>query len=496
MTDRAWLGRGLVCAALLTGCGGSSPAGTGAATGTGSTGGSSGDAAVTEGCSDIFAQDQLPAYSFDIAPAQWAALNTDFMNVGAVLAGTPPSTYYPITFHSGSETVTDAQVRLHGQSSWVDTVQQDTNPKMQFEISFDQVNSSGSFHGVSKLVFDMPRSDWTFLSERISDNWLREIGMMAPCANSATLSINGAYYGVYVTLENKGSRLIKEFFPNDPNGDFFSGGVKSEGSNPNPNWQRQMQFWAAMNIDALTAIVDLPNSLLMWGAEAVLNDSDGYYGGSHNFYIYDEGAPGYVFLPTDMDSALAWMSLFTTVGAQQHPIYWWDKPTPQPPGQQYLIVINDPTARQQYVQAIATQLGKWNTAEVQGWISAWSQQIAGAVAMDQHKWATTDQFNMAIAADQQEITQRPMYLQSFLDCESGKSPTDADGDGTPWCNDCDDSNPAVHPGAAEVCGNHIDDNCNGVVDEGCPGEAVSYPGQIDGGPPAPSYLNPDGGVTN
>ena len=47
----------------------------------------------------------------------------------------------------------------------------------------------------------------------------------------------------------------------------------------------------------------------------MLNDSDGYYGGSHNFYIYDEGAPGYVFLPTDMDSALAWLSLFTTVGA-------------------------------------------------------------------------------------------------------------------------------------------------------------------------------------
>lgn len=33
--------------------------------------------------------------------------------------------------------------------------------------------------------------------------------------------------------------------------------------------------------------------------------------------------------------------------------------------------------------------------------------------------------------------------------------------------DCNDSNSAINPGVSELCGNLIDDNCNGQIDEGC-----------------------------
>ncbi|MGE0551528.1 MAG: putative metal-binding motif-containing protein [Kofleriaceae bacterium] len=53
--------------------------------------------------------------------------------------------------------------------------------------------------------------------------------------------------------------------------------------------------------------------------------------------------------------------------------------------------------------------------------------------------------------------------------EDGDAPTtngvDGDGDGvSPMAGDCDDTNMAVHVGAAELCGDGLDNDCDGVAD--------------------------------
>lgn len=44
---------------------------------------------------------------------------------------------------------------------------------------------------------------------------------------------------------------------------------------------------------------------------------------------------------------------------------------------------------------------------------------------------------------------------------------DEDADGFDTSEDCDDANAAIHPEADEICVNSIDENCDGVADDGC-----------------------------
>jgi hypothetical protein len=91
-----------------------------------------------------------------------------------------------------------------------------------------------------------------------------------------------------------------------------------------------------------------------------------------------------------------------------------------------------------------------------------------------------------------DFTCRPVAGQSFGQCippEEVCTPClDRDGDGYGIgleCLgfDCDDTNPAINPGATEIC-DDIDNNCNGLNDEGCPpdlivdGETVSLAGSF------------------
>jgi len=66
-------------------------------------------------------------------------------------------------------------------------------------------------------------------------------------------------------------------------------------------------------------------------------------------------------------------------------------------------------------------------------------------------------------------------------CDGSVAYADADGDGHPACEECDDGDAAVNPAAVEVC-NGTDDDCDGTVDEADATDASTWyaDGDADG----------------
>jgi MYXO-CTERM domain-containing protein len=67
-------------------------------------------------------------------------------------------------------------------------------------------------------------------------------------------------------------------------------------------------------------------------------------------------------------------------------------------------------------------------------------------------------------------------VNTLMECDQPGSHVDVQGD-------CDDTNANVYSGRAEICGNNVDDNCNGTTDEGCSGGTTpaTPPGDPDCG---------------
>jgi len=78
--------------------------------------------------------------------------------------------------------------------------------------------------------------------------------------------------------------------------------------------------------------------------------------------------------------------------------------------------------------------------------------------------------------DPSDQVEGPVDFEPWLTAPPASDDKDQDGFAPPA--DCDDSNPAVHPGAPDAQGDGVDDDCDGVPDDGLP----------DVSPPAPRNL--------
>ncbi len=422
------------------------------------------DPTVAGACSDLFDEKALISYEAQIDPAEWAAIHDEFVNWQArAAAGLDIKPYHAITLQVGQESV-PAWIRLKGNSSWFSAVAANPNVKKQFIIAFDQgADPHARFHGVQKVELDMPSLDRSFLHDRLAHSFLRDVGLPGLCANSAKLIVNGEYYGLYANLEITGRDFLKRIFPGADQGDLWKkrSDLKTNDDDPNRDNSRQKALWSTTDPNELAKLMDVDASLRTWAAEALLPQPDGYWGGNSNFYVYDHPTRGFIWLTDDLDATFEFMP------PDMHPIYFWLNRNPaRRPGPHYVALMHEDQWRNRFIEILAQLVEGWDVGQLQQRVSTWAEQIHEALEADPHRSGTAEADFAQQGKLSDFVAARPDYIHSWLACVHDGGP-DADGDGTAWCLDCDDASPTSHPGAPEICGDGVDQNCNGVIDEGC-----------------------------
>jgi hypothetical protein len=239
-----------------------------------------------------------------------------------------PYSYTSADVTIDGQTASNVGVRLRGKYGSF----RDLNGKPKFKIDFNQFENQ-DFYGLDTLSLNNEVVDCSYLREPIAYRVFKEMGIPTPRVGFSTVSVNGAPYGLYVTLEAQDDKWLDLNYE-DSSGNLYDG--------------KYLYFWAGWGYDyqlldfkyslydlyqleegtsvknadlenvtnviqsnvganyyeALQSVVDTTNFHPYIAAEQWTGHLDGYALNTNNYRLYFNPMDGLMsFLPWDFDYA-------------------------------------------------------------------------------------------------------------------------------------------------------------------------------------------------
>ncbi|MCC6554745.1 MAG: CotH kinase family protein, partial [Polyangiaceae bacterium] len=368
-----------------------------------------------------------------------------------------------VTLDGKTVALTSVGVRLKGVFGSFRTLDE----KAAFLLNFDKFTDGQRLFGLEKLALNNMVQDPSMIHERLGYALFRGVDAPASRSSYADVHVNGELYGLYATVEVvDSSELLERWFGDDGGNlyegsygsDFFPWKVFSFDLDRGADVDRAdlNELIAALDgmtdpdtfLEEASQVIDMDRYLRFAATEIFLGHWDGYAWTRNNYFIYRRPDDGrWTFLPWGLDQTFG--ELLDPFGGAGRLQQMCDASLP---------------CRQALALAFQEVAARSQELDLEGQAAAMEQLIWDHAVADPRKEVDIISFSGAVGATIQFLHHRPADVLARLVCADPSS-IDEDGDGTPGCGvDCDDQDPAVHPGAPEVC-NGMDDDCDGAIDD-------------------------------
>lgn len=404
-----------------------------------------GDADATEGSAPdhFYALQEVPDFELRLAAGAREALTR------------APREWVHADFVYRGKTWKDVGVRIKGHRSL-----RTMDEKPSFKVRFDKFVDKQKFLGLKSLTLNNMVEDPTSLREALGYRLYRELGVPAPDTGYARVTVDGEAYGLYLLVETVDKQFLDRRF-GDKKGVVYEGvygcdlypedvaGFELDVGDDDRPALAELAHAAAGPVDGLIggegARLD-DSAMAYLAVSAFLGDFDGYRH-AHNYRLYHRpDKDRWYFIPWGIDRVF-----FKRLG---------------PFDSNGLVArrcFADHDCRVRYLKTLRRVVETFEKLKLDQGVNVIGSLISKAAPTDPRSPHDRDKIGIARARLRRFIAERAIDVADELGCLDGDREVDRDGDGHA-CMDCDDRDPAVHPGATEL-DNGRDDDCSGLADD-------------------------------
>lgn len=177
---------------------------------------------ISGNTAELFDQETLRTYAFEVDPADLAFLDADPV----------AEEYVPAMLRVDGLAVGEVGLRYKGSiGAFVGCTESPvvlepggaktcTKLSMKAKVNWD--GNGQEFYGVRRLQFHSQNLDQSHLRERLGYWMFSEMGVVAPRSVHATVTVNGEYVGLFALTENVDGRFVRDRF-DDGSGNLYKG---------------------------------------------------------------------------------------------------------------------------------------------------------------------------------------------------------------------------------------------------------------------------------